>query len=66
MVITTDNRLRGRWANDDGLPRWRRLPAGAVVHVVEANGGGGVTMERDDQLPAGAARAHPPRHRGAG
>jgi hypothetical protein len=52
VVITTDERLRGRWANADGLTALAPLPAAAVVHVVKAVGEGGeVTMERDDQLP---------------
>lgn len=52
MVLTTDNRLRGRWTNDLALAGLAAAPAGAVVHVVEANPAGfGVELARDDAHP---------------
>ncbi len=52
MVLTTDNRLRGRWTNDLALAGLAAAPAGAVVHVVEANPEGfAVELTRDDAHP---------------
>jgi hypothetical protein len=50
LVVTTDSRLRSRYRNDLGLAALAAVPAGAVVHVVEARSdGGAVSMTRDDQ-----------------
>ena len=52
IVLTTDNRLRGRWTNDLALAGLAAAPAGAVVHVIEADlDGAEVRLARDDAHP---------------
>ncbi|MBK9033957.1 MAG: proprotein convertase P-domain-containing protein [Myxococcales bacterium] len=60
LVLTTDNRLRGRFTNALALAGLAAAPAGAVVHVVEARGAGhAVELTRDDAHPlAPLALAH--------
>ncbi|MEZ4399684.1 MAG: proprotein convertase P-domain-containing protein [Kofleriaceae bacterium] len=49
MVITTDDLLRSTYTNQLALAALAPTPAGAVVHVVEAQlAGGQVTVARDD------------------
>ena len=50
VVFTTDDLLRKRWENKDALAALARIPAGTVVHVVDASprGGGELALERDD------------------
>lgn len=51
LVVTTDDRLRDRWRNDDGLAALATLPAAAIVHVVDTSGHGDeVRLTRDDTL----------------
>ncbi len=61
VVFTTDDLLRDRWADKDGLAALTSLPAAAVVHVVDTNprGGGDPELERtDDHRLAPLASAH--------
>lgn len=49
LVVTTDNRLRGRWDNALALAALRAAPAGAVLHVVEPQlGHATAELTRDD------------------
>jgi hypothetical protein len=61
VVFTTDALVRDRWDNKDALAGLARLPAAAIVHVVDASprSGGDLALERsDDHLLAPIALAH--------
>jgi subtilisin-like proprotein convertase family protein len=61
VVFTTDALLRNRWDNKDALTSLAKLPAAAIVHVVDADprSGGDATLERaDDHTLSPIAAAH--------
>ncbi len=51
LIVTTDMMLRRRWDNRLALDALARVPAGTVVHVVDADprGGGDPTLVRNDE-----------------